>query len=512
MTITYFNGLIPGKDLEANQTTIGKILEEQTGVNVKFEHLVGDINTKIGTMIASNEYPDVLNPDIAIDKILDAGAFIPLNDLIEEHAPNLKNMYEPYFDKMRAEDGNIYYLPFGATQNEYKANPNIDQGAFWIQRGVLKEFGYPKVKTLDEYFDLIKKYQEKHPQVAEGKTIGFTLLTHDWRFFTTTNPPMHLAGYPNDGNVIVDMKTHEAKIYADKEETKRWVKKLNEANSQGLFDKETFVGNYDEYVAKLTSGRVLGFFDYGWQVGQVFRNLKGAGNPDKEYVPLPIVFESNIKDQYLDPPAFVNNRGVGITVSAKDPVRIIQYFDNLAKEENQKMIMYGVPGETYEIDANGRFFQTMEQYQKVTSEKFREEFGFKDFEWAWSRGNGTFSDGNAWEARRQPEIAQLGYSDADKETLQAYGVTVYSEMFAAPDERPWYPTWSFNLEQGSPAQITSQKMQDIQRKHYPRMVLASPDQFETEWNAYVSEINKLDVKAFEEKMTQVVKDRLNNKW
>lgn len=79
---------------------------------------------------------------------------------------------------------------------------------------------------------------------------------------------MHLAGFPNDGGVTVDMDSLEATVYNDKDMTKEWLKKLNEINNKGLFDQEAFTQNYDEYLAKITSGRVLGFFDYGWQVSQ----------------------------------------------------------------------------------------------------------------------------------------------------------------------------------------------------------------------------------------------------
>ncbi|MBJ8192999.1 extracellular solute-binding protein, partial [Bacillus cereus] len=91
------------------------ILEDQTGVNWKLEHLVGDSNTKIGTFIASNDYPDVIVPDGTIDKLLDAGAFIPLNDLIDKYGPNIKRVYGPYYNLMKAEDGNIYFLPLSAV-------------------------------------------------------------------------------------------------------------------------------------------------------------------------------------------------------------------------------------------------------------------------------------------------------------------------------------------------------------------------------------------------------------
>ncbi|WP_245308225.1 ABC transporter substrate-binding protein [Halalkalibacter urbisdiaboli] len=507
VTYTYFNAGSAGNDVDTKDTKIGKIFEEETGVNFRIEHLVGDVNTRIGTMVASGEYPDVISPDTAIDTILDAGAFIPLNDLLEEHAPNLLEAYGPYLERMKDEDGNIYFIPFGATHN-YIPNPNIDQGAFWIQRGVLKEFDYPEITTLEEYMDLIEKYQQKYPEVDGSKTIGFTALTYDWRFFAFANAPMHLAGYPNDGDVIVDMETYEATVYADKEPTKRYLKELNELNAKGLFDKEAFVANYDEYLAKIASGRVLGFFDYGWQVNQSLNNLLEAGDDDKRFVALPIVLDEGIKDQYLDPPAFIANRGIGITVSAENPERIVQFWDHMIKEENQRLIMWGFEGEHYEVGEDGRFFRTDEQLSLTAKQEEREKSGMAYFEWSWPRINGTFSDGNAVEPRRQSEVARANYTDGDKKLLEQYGAEVFADFFAEPDERPWYPAWDSNLEQGSPADIFAQRSEDLKRKHFPRIVLADPAQFEAEWETFVTEYQKLDVAAFEEAMTQVVADKM----
>ncbi|MBP3953537.1 ABC transporter substrate-binding protein [Bacillus suaedae] len=504
---TYFNGSTTFPNINSADTKLGAMWEEELNTTVDLEYITGDLNTRIGTMVASGQYPDVIEPNEAIDTLLDAEALIPLNDLIDEHAPDLKALYEPYLDSMKAEDGNIYYIPMGANQG-FIPPANQDQGAFWIQRAVLKEFDYPEVNTLDEYFELIEKYVEKYPEVDGATTIGYTALTYDWRFFALTNAPMHLAGYPNDGEVIVDMETHEATVYGDKEETKRYLKKLNEINSKGLFDREAFVANYDEYLAKISSGRLLGFFDYGWQTDVAKRVHRDNGDFYKEYMALPIVFDDSITDQYLDPPAFVTNRGVGITTSAENPERIMEFFNHIAKEETQKQIMWGIEGETYEVDEEGMFYRTPEQIEMTADQKWREEFGFTYFEWYWPRGDGVFSDGNAWEPRRQPSVVQETYNDVDKEFLEAYDLEVFTEIFADPQERPWYPTWSANIEQGSDADVFQTKKGDIQRQYFPQLVLADPAEFDAIWDEYVAAFNELDVAGFEEFINQVVQDRL----
>jgi len=507
VTFTYFNGVAGAKDKNTNETTIGKILEDQTGVNFKVEHLVGDLNTKIGTMIASNDYPDVLIPDAAIDKIIGAGAYIPLNDLIEEHGPNIKRVYGSYFNQMKAQDGNIYFIPFSNVVNEYVPDPNIGQGAFWVQRRVLKEAGYPKITTLDQYLTLVKNFVDNH---KDENLTGMVTLTHDWRFFATTNPPNHLQGYPNDGGVIVNMDTHEAKTYSASDATKKWLSTLNDLNATGYFDKASFVDNYDQYLAKLTSHKVVGFFDYGWQIGNAQNALKDAAKADPTqddyvYFPLPVTFDGQ-KDQYLDPPGFVKNRGVGITVSAKDPVRIIQYFDNLLKEENQILAKWGIKGETYEVNEEGRMYRTAEQIAKI-DEAFNESFGFKYYDYDWPQyGNGSsFADGNSASPGTQPEVFQLGLTEADRTILEKYGVKTYSEMFSAPDPRPWYPAWAIPKEQGSPQQIWDTKMSEISKKYFPKLVLSKPSEFDGVWSEYLTEFGKLDTAGYESWYTAEIK-------
>lgn len=511
VTYHYFIG-VAGSDLHTNETELGALFEEQTGVNFQVEYLVGDLMEKLGVMVAGGAYPDVIVPDHGIEMLLDAGAFIPLNDLLEEHGPNILEMYGDYIDRFTMTDGNIYYIPFGPTINEFMPNPNIDQGAFWIQRGILKEYGFPEVNTLDEYFDIIKRYADENPQIDGMNTIPFTGLTYDTSFFTFSNVPNHLAGYPNDGSVMVDMETHEASVYGDSEYAKRYLKALNELNAEGYLDREMFVMNNDDYLAKLSSGRVLGFFDYGWQWGQARIAIEDMEDPDKEYMALPITFDESIEDQYIDPPAFTQNRGVGISVDAENPERIIQFFDNLVKEENQRLVMWGREGEHYSVDEDGMFYQTEEQMAIVEDQDFRDEFGMTTFEWDWPRINGTFSDGNAVEARRQPAVALQNYDEDDLEYLEAYGIETFSELFAQPQDRPWYPAWSTNVPQGSEPAIFAERSEEILKRHYPRIVLADPADFEDEWDDFVSNYRALDVEAYEAFFTRSVQERLKGNW
>lgn len=513
-TFTYFNFQSRGKDVMASDTTIGKILQEQTGVDWKMEYLVGEEDTKAGVMIASGEYPDVIAPEGQIDKLLDAGAFQPLDDLIEQYGPNIKRVYGPYFDKFRQADGKMYFLPYAANQG-YIGDPNISQGAFWMQRSVLKEFGYPKVKTLDQYFDLIRQYKEKHPQVDGKDTIGFAVFAPSDTFYNIQNAAVHLAGYPNDGGVFVDMQTHEAKVVAGTDEIQKpWIQSLNKLYAEGLFDAESFTANKDQFMAKVTSGRLLGYFAYNWQIGEATNNLKTAGIDEMRYAPLPVVINENVKDQYVDPPSFVNNRGIGISVDAKDPVRIIQYFDKLLEEENQILVQWGEKDVTYSVDEKGRFYMTPEQQANRDDTNFKLSYGFQYFEYGWPRygSNSLLADGNSYGVGNQPEVAASGFTDGDKTLLKAYEATTFSDYFSDPDDRPWYPAWSINLGQGTPEQIFTTKSDDLQKKYLPKMIMEAPDKFEATWAEYMKEFNKLDKATYEKTMNEMIQNRIAGKW
>ena len=90
VTFTYF-GFGTNKDVLASDTTIGKILQQQTGVDWKMEFVVGDASTKSGVMIAGGEYPDVISPVAQLEKLVDAGALVPLNELNSRRCrPNMR--------------------------------------------------------------------------------------------------------------------------------------------------------------------------------------------------------------------------------------------------------------------------------------------------------------------------------------------------------------------------------------------------------------------------------------
>ncbi|MEK4060743.1 MULTISPECIES: extracellular solute-binding protein [Paenibacillus] len=486
---------------------IYKKIKEETGASFNFEFLAGDINQKLGVMIAGQDYPDMMTGNT---KLTAAGAYIPLEDLIEQYAPNLKAHYADYWNMMKdPNDGHIYILPNYGVYNGKVNSAYYSGPAFWIQKAILKEFGYPKVKTLDEYFDLIEKYKEKYPKIDGSPTIGFEILNSDWRNWGLFNAPQHLIGHPNDGGVVVNDGV--AEIFADKDYAKQYYQKLNEVNQKGLIDKETFVQNYDQYMAKLSSGTVLGMFDQHWNFGSAEESLTTQNKIERTYVGLPLVYDTATKDYYRDRAALNLNNGFGISINAKDPVKIIKLLDTLISEDWQKTFAWGIEGEDYIVNEKGRFMRTQEQRDKATDATWQLANKAKSL-YSWMpKIEGSFNDGNATGVSEQPEEYQAGLKPFDKEFLDAYGFNSYVDFFSEPPANPvYYPAWSIDLVEGSDAKIANTKLNELSTKFLPKAILASPAEFDSVWGDYVGEVKKANVKAYEDKINEQIKWRIDN--
>ncbi|HCA20233.1 MAG TPA: sugar ABC transporter substrate-binding protein, partial [Treponema sp.] len=289
-----------------------KWIEEKFGVTFSWDILVGDKDQKIGVLIASDDLPDMVEVDS--EKFQGAGKLRDLKPLVEKYGPNLMKHYATAWKKMIDQDsekdanGNIvaehiYSLPNYGVIDGVPSDTYYNGNGWWIQKAVLKEFGYPKIKTIDQYFDLIEKYYKKYPTIDGLPTIPFNIITADWEAFDLWNPPQFLGGNPNDGNGHV-VKEGGKYVYYDiftDDNAKRWFKLANGYYQRGLIDPASFTDNRDQYYAKIAQGRVLGMFIQGWQfMGEPEQTLWTAGKDERTYAPLAVTFDESIKPHYRD--------------------------------------------------------------------------------------------------------------------------------------------------------------------------------------------------------------------
>jgi len=491
---------------------IYKWIAENLNVTFNWDILVGDKDQKIGVMIAGGEYPDILHVDSP--KFYEAGALIPLDELIEEYAPRLKAHYAEAWERMKEDDGHVYTLPVWGVVTGKDHGTWYGGSAMFIQKEVLKEFGYPKIKTVDEYFNLLIKYKEKYPTINGMPTIAYTILIYGWRTFPLINPPNFLAGFPNDGRGTVDPVTHEYRVFLGQDISKRWFKKLNEMNALGVIDRSCFVDNYDQYLSKLASGRVLGFHDQAWQFQSAEYTLTNQGMHNRTYAPLPIVFDESIRPWYRNRSVPNFGQGIGISVKAKDPVRIIRFLNAQLDDEVQKIIgFYGFLNEDYQLDENGVPYRTKLQRDQQEDEvwKLRNQANL------WRNHNpkteGSYENGWPTNINDIYGEREATIKPEDRELWKAYGVSSNPELMDndPPPNPIWFPAWQIEPPDGSDAQIGWKRAEEIYKKHLPKIIMARPDQFEALWQEYVDELAKTGLDKYEAYMQQEINKRIE-RW
>ncbi|MBR5407011.1 MAG: sugar ABC transporter substrate-binding protein [Lachnospiraceae bacterium] len=502
---------MPGSEIN-DDNEIAQMIADKWGVKVKETWLTGQTASEAtGTLIAGGEYPDFIDSD-EMNLLIDADALVPLDDYIDQYPEFRDTWFTPEeWDKFRQPDGHIYWInPFGNTLGETKQTTHNDE-AFWIQVRVLEWAGYPKIQTMDEYFDLLEKYIAENPTMDDGtENMAYTILCEDWRYFCLENAGQFLAGYPNDGSVIVNKSNMTIEDYNVSEDTQLYFKKLNEEYNKGFVDPESFTQTYDEYIAKLSTGRVLGMVDQWWDFAYTVNDsFKQSGLDQKgcNYVPLGLTTKPGMENRWHTYDDTVNQAsGIAITTDCEDPDAAFKFLVDCAMDQElHDLRWWGVKGVDYDVDADGLYFRTDEQRQNWadTSYQAAHRCQYSYFpQW-----HGTSRDGkNANKPEEQPSEFMNDMAEPLKNCFNAYGVTTYPQLIGSVKETngPWFPMYSYsnNFTTETPGGVAWAKMGECKHEWLPKVVMAK--NFDKGWAEYMDAYNACKPEDFIAEMQEIL--------
>lgn len=353
---------------------VAKEITKRTGATIKWDIITGDFRTKMNVWLAAGDYPEVINiHDNTLQSYIQAKAVLDLTDLIKEHAPNIMKAYHDDLSLLQDKnDGKIYGLLQPPTD---KVNDLTQKGWIAIQSAVLKEAGYPQIKTLDDVHKIVADYMKKNPEIGGGKTIGFSNFGEANMLFNNfDSAARQYAGFANTSGYYVDDQWNARYRFFEPGYTD-FFKFLNQINKEGLFDPESLVQTQDQFTTKCNQGRVLVIFGGGSDCNA---SLESNNMADHSYVWFDIVAPGRTK-MVATPVTYANRGGemwLSITKNAKDPVRIIEFYDDMFKLENQILVGWGFEGKHYTVE-NGKRVVTdwlVDQY-KTHPDTFWEDVG-----------------------------------------------------------------------------------------------------------------------------------------
>lgn len=342
------NQYIKGLD----ESLMYKELEKRTNVHLEFTHPAeGQEMEQFNLLVNSKDMPDVIQtyPSYykgGIDKAIEDGVYIRLNELIDKYAPNFKKLLEEDPELARevtTDKGNIYTFPaVGKDKNE---------PAWWgpvIRKDWLDELGLKEPTTVDEWYNALKQFKEKKnaqaPLMIHKKGVdpyGTLLSAFDigYNFYKKDNTVKYSPIEPN---------------------FKEYLSTMNKWYNEGLIDKDFATRDKKSRESMITSGKTGAYFTEYALVDQYVAAIKTTDSK-AEFVP---TVQPSLKEGENVKYRVVNNRSGGyeavITSACKNPERVVQWFDYAYGEEGYNLFNYGIEGTSYTmVDGKPKFTDVM---------------------------------------------------------------------------------------------------------------------------------------------------------
>lgn len=462
---------------------VSREIISKTGVTLNYSQSSGDAKEKLNLMLASNDYPNLLligRSTGLIDKFIQAKAILPLDELIEEHAPNIKEQYGEYLDRAKSEDGHVYGLP-----NWYGIDDAPVLG-FMIRKDLLAKIAPEEVvngdrpMTQDEFIGYLKTFKEENPTIDGKNSVPMTIWAENWGSVIGTFKGMYgLKTYTEkDGNLYYDFRDPQYK---------EMVKYINSIYKDGLLDREWATNKEQLWKQKLASGSVFSTVEAYWNTGDATKILTQT-DPDAMFLPYRVVADG------VDPneTTYSSRNPMGwdvvtITKSNPDPVKTIKFLDFIASDEGQKLIMSGVEGKQLEVsdgkrvmlpEAEEAMLEDFTQYSKDTGVRY----------WTICVKNGNAKDGD-------PYIISDKYTeDPVKDfALSSLEGTVWD---CSPYE-------DLTPVGGSIEALNHKKITDLTLEYCTKLINAANDNdFESLWTEFINNADSLGASDLEQIITE----------
>lgn len=506
-TLTMFT-FSEGVPQTIQNSPILKQLEENTGIDLKITCLSGaSADDKRNIMIASQDYPDIL--DSVDERFIDAGALVPLDDLINKDAPNIKKHFGTSLTKLRYTDGKIYYI--GSPVNREQKLIDANTSCLLVQYDVLKEAGYPTPKTLDDAFNIIKQYAGKHPKVNGQSVIPWGLWADSWGYNqTVNNPALWINGFTDDSDAYVNQSTYDVKYFDTTNYFKTYLTFLNKLHNNGMLNENSFIQKYDEFNAEIASGRVLAMYDAPCLISDAEASLRHSGMSNRCYARFPITVNSSVKDRSQVTCESYDN-GMAITTKCKNPDAAMKFMDYINSTEGNILLNWGIKGVHYDV-VNGKRVQKADVTKKYNSDQnYRWEQGLNCLTW-WPlyTGSRTLDDGDY----ASPNNLESFYSQADGDTktvLDKYKIKNWGQMFDTSGKKTAYGyAWTIPIQSGSAAETANKKADEYRHIMVPKIVLSNNEQeFDSKWNEFTKNLySQCKISDWEAEMSKQIKKRI----
>ncbi|WP_092063572.1 extracellular solute-binding protein [Poseidonocella pacifica] len=444
-------------ELAARERTGIHLIDATSGKNTK------DNNEAMNLLLAQGNLPDIVGGNRIqqpVNQYGPQGAFLPLNDLIEEHAPHIKAFFDERPElrqAISAYDGQMYYIPY---------LPDGKYGRAWfVRQDWLDQLGLEQPDTVEDLYAVLTAFRNQDPN-GNGKTDEVPYFARDWeevlRLLTlwdarSSGSDTYHDFYVKDDGTIAHPYAEEA--------YRTGIANIAKWYDEGLIDAEIFTRGSSSREYLLSEN--LGGMTHDW-----FASTSGYNAALSETIPgfdfapvLPPKSAGGVRmEEHRRIP--IKPDGWAISYTNEHPVETIRYFDYWFTEEGRLLSNFGIEGEHYdlidgepifkeELLTNGRPVNT--QMYEIGAQIYRGYWMDYRYEWQWT----------AEAARKGIEL----YDAHDLLVDQFLGVA-FDESEQAVYDKYWPSIQAYMLERQQ------------------AWILGSGD-VESDWESYMETLNKM---------------------
>lgn len=282
-----------------------------------------------------------------VKELYDLGLLIPLDDLLAKHAPLvLAQFSKEDLDIIRSltPDNKIYYLP--SKGNEPR------QGM--IRADWLKAVGMGIPKTKDELIAVYRAFKAKDANGNGDPNDEIPVSGREGLRWLDDLFVMHgVAMYEGHPEWSWDPKKKEMVSHQASDNMKQSLLFIRFLIEEGLMDKEMPILGGSDWFAKIAADKVGHYFHLASGIERRLTMVASGENPDAEWVYMSPVAVPGLPHQKNYYPG-IGVPQICITTEAKDPGKILEWFNWGLTEEGRKYSFYGIEGVNYKVGDNGK--------------------------------------------------------------------------------------------------------------------------------------------------------------
>jgi len=337
------------KDIEEVEAAVNDYLKDKINATLKIKFIEwSSFDQKLNAMTATGENFDlVFTASFVNNYVTNAGkgAFMPLNDLVEQYGPHIKEKFNQYLGPASI-DGTLYAIP-------YNISAMAQQRGINVSKELADKYGFDPngIKQLSDFEPLYEQIVQNEPGIIplgmdNSQRSYQAMYTLPFQFIDNK-----LTGAVRNGDdtftVVNQYATPEFKAYVDK---------MRDWSKRGFINKDAV--SLKDSDTPLKAGKFAGIVDNkapGWDVS--FKTNYGFD----------IYQVATTEPEITTSGIFISMTAISKT--SKNPERAMMLIDLVNSDPHLlNLLSYGIEGKHYEVVDDANDIKIVKRPDGITAE------------------------------------------------------------------------------------------------------------------------------------------------